>query len=309
MKSEINFSEFVRHELCSLNVDDPQLVANEAYGFVKARGSLNLSQAGAEVSVRFPNIQSARRFLKLLKALSVEDYRMMVLSTKGFWPTRGAEVNLGLEFLERIGVKESLWERIIEHGDPVMFGAFLRGFYLGCGSILNPARTYHWELTYHDGEFLQKIASILNQTFGLEPRIKRLKHTYRLSLRRAQDVVEVLHLIGAIEAANRVEELVRQRSIASDVNRSMNFISANADRIGRSTATQLKALQIIDETIGIESLDEELRQIAKLRLENEDLSLRELGELMTPPMSKSMVYSRMRKILSIAKNLARERVK
>jgi len=308
MRSEINFSEFVRHELCSLSVDDPQLAANEAYGFVKARGSLNLSQSGTEVSLRFPNIQTTRRFLKLLKALSVKDYQMMVLSTKGLWPARGAQVNLGLEFLEKIGVKESLWDKIIEHRDPAMFGAFLRGFYLGCGSILNPARTYHWELTYHDGEFLQQIANVLNHTLGLEAKIKRLKHAYRLSLRRAQDVVEVLHLIGAIEAANRVEELVRQRSIASDVNRSMNFISANADRIGKSTAAQLKALQIIEKTIGIDSLDEELREIAKLRLENEDLSLRELGELMTPPMSKSMVYSRLRKIMSIAKNLAQERV-
>lgn len=308
MKGEVNFSDLVRHELCSLNVEDPQLAASEAYGFVKARGSLNLSQSGAEVSVRFPNIQTARRFLKLLKALSVDDYRMMVLSSKGFWPAKGAQINLELDFLKKIGVEEFLWDRIMEQKDPVVFGAFLRGFYLGCGSVLNPARSYHWELTYHDGKFLENIAHVLNNTFGFKAKINRLKHTYRLSLRRAQDVVEVLHLIGAMEAADRVEELVRQRSIASDVNRSMNFISANADRIGRSTAMQLKALQLIDTTIGIDSLDEELRQLAKLRLENEDLSLRELGELMSPPMSKSMVYSRMKKLLSIAKNLARERV-
>ncbi|MGE0033470.1 MAG: DNA-binding protein WhiA, partial [Pseudothermotoga sp.] len=257
MRSGINFSEFVRHELCSSSADDPKLAANEVYGFIKARGSLNLSQSGAEILVRFPNVQTARRFLKLLKALSVRDYQMVVFSVKGLRSARGALVSLGLEFLEDIDMKGSFWEKIIKYRDPAMFGAFLRGFYLGCGSILNPARTYHWELTYHDGEFLQQIAGILSRTFGLEPKIKRLKHAYRLSLRRAQDVVEVLHLIGAIEAANRVEELIRQRSIASDVNRSMNFISANADRIGRSTVAQLEALQIIEETIGIDSLDED----------------------------------------------------
>lgn len=306
MESEINFSELVRNEICSLPVEDSYQAINEIYGFVKARGSLNLSQSGVEVLMKLPNIQTTRRFLKLLKILSVENYQMMVVSTKGLWPMKGVQVSLGADFLEKIGVKESLWEIITKFRDPVMFGAFLRGFYLGCGSILNPSRAYHWELTYHDGEFLKEVSEVLKEKLGMEPKIRRLKHAYRLSLRRAQDVVEVLHLIGAIEAANYIEELIQQRLIASDVNRSMNFISANADRIGRSTVEQLKALRIIEEVIGIDSLDEELKQLAKLRLENEDLSLRELGELMTPRMSKSMVYSRMKKILNIAKGLLEE---
>lgn len=308
MRNAGNFSEFVRNELCSLNVEDQTFAMSEAYGFVKARGSLNISRSGTELLLRFPNIQTARRFLKLLKALSIGDYRMVVLSSKGLWPAKGAEIRLEMSFLEKIGVKESLWENMVERNDPATFGAFLRGFYLGCGSILNPTRAYHWELTYHDGEFLEEIANVLSRTFGLEPKMRRIRHTHRLLLRRAQDVVEVLHLIGAVEAASYIEELIQQRSIAADVNRSMNFISANADRIGESTTEQLKAIRIIEETVGIDSLDEELKQLAKLRLENEDLSLRELGELMTPRMSKSMVYSRMKKIMNIAKNLDQERV-
>ncbi|MEN3007926.1 DNA-binding protein WhiA [Pseudothermotoga sp.] len=303
MKSEISFSELVRNELCSLFVEDSEQAMNEIYGFIKARGSLNISQSSVEVLVRLPNIQTTRRFLKLLKTLSVKDYQMVVTSTKGLWPMKGVQVSFGTDFLEKIGAGEVLWENIARFKDPAIFGAFLRGFYLGCGSILNPSRTYHWELTYHDGEFLKELSKILKESLAMEPKIWKLRHAYRLSLRRAQDVVEVLHLMGAIEAANHIEELIQQRSIASDVNRSMNFISANADRIGRSTAEQLKALRIIEEVIGIDSLDEELKQLAKLRLENEDLSLRELGELMTPKMSKSMVYSRMKKILSIARSL------
>jgi len=91
-------------------------------------------------------------------------------------------------------------------------------------------------------------------------------------------------------SAKKVEDIVQRRLIVSDVNRSMNFLSANADRIGVSTAKQIRAIQVIDEKIGLDSLEDELRLLAELRLQNEDLSLRELGEMMNPPMSKSMVY-------------------
>jgi len=104
-------------------------------------------------------------------------------------------------------------------------------------------------------------------------------------------------------SAKKVEDIVQRRLIVSDVNRSMNFLSANADRIGVSTAKQIRAIQVIDEKIGLDSLEDELRLLAELRLQNEDLSLRELGEMMNPPMSKSMVYSRIRKLIETAESL------
>jgi len=112
-----------------------------------------------------------------------------------------------------------------------------------------------------------------------------------------------LHLMGAPLSAKKVEDIVQRRLIVSDVNRSMNFLSANADRIGVSTAKQIRAIQVIDEKIGLDSLEDELRLLAELRLQNEDLSLRELGEMMNPPMSKSMVYSRIRKLIETAESL------
>jgi len=116
-------------------------------------------------------------------------------------------------------------------------------------------------------------------------------------------LIEVLHLMGAPLSAKKVEDIVQRRLIVSDVNRSMNFLSANADRIGVSTAKQIRAIQVIDEKIGLDSLEDELRLLAELRLQNEDLSLRELGEMMNPPMSKSMVYSRIRKLIETAESL------
>jgi DNA-binding protein WhiA len=122
-------------------------------------------------------------------------------------------------------------------------------------------------------------------------------------------LIETLNLIGAIESATLVEQIVQRRSVASDVNRSMNFLSANADRIGISTVKQVRAIEIIDQSIGIDSLEDDLKKLAKLRIENEDLSLRELGEMMEPKMSKSMIYSRMRKIMQLADKIERGQIK
>ncbi|HBT26867.1 MAG TPA: DNA-binding protein WhiA, partial [Pseudothermotoga sp.] len=147
------------------------------------------------------------------------------------------------------------------------------------------------------------ISFTLRKKFEIQSKVLQVRNNFKLTIRAASDLIEFLNLIGAIQSATKVEQIVQRRSVISDVNRSMNFLSANADRIGNSTARQLRAIKIIEESIGLDSLNDELRLLAYLRLENEDMSLRELGEMMEPKMTKSMVFTRMKKIISLAEQI------
>jgi hypothetical protein len=109
--------------------------------------------------------------------------------------------------------------------------------------------------------------------------------------------------MGAFRVVAVLQKAVEVRQIRSDVSRTLNFLTANANKSGQAMARHVKAIRLIEEKIGLDRLPEDLRKIAELRLEYEDLSLRELGELMDPPMSKSAVYNRFKKIIKIAESL------
>lgn len=301
-----SFSEKVRYELCSMEISNLAEAEAELMGFIKAKGVLRLSKDGTIVSVTLPNIQTARRFLKLMDQLSIAEHETVVIQTRQLWKQKGVQFNLPVLFLENL--QEELFSEKIPKkisDDAALFGDFLRGLYLASGSIIDPIVSYHLEIAGSSQEFLEQIRISLKDKFGIESRVWQSRHNYKLSVRRANDLIEILNLIGAIESATLVEQIVQRRSVASDVNRSMNFLSANADRIGISTVKQVRAIEIIDQSIGIDSLEDDLKKLAKLRIENEDLSLRELGEMMEPKMSKSMIYSRMRKLIQLADKIER----
>jgi len=307
---KMSFSERIRYELCSLQISTLNEVEVELMGFMKAKGVLRLSNEGTFASITLPNIQTARRFLRLIDAFSSVEHETMVVQTQRLWKQRGVQFNLPMTFLKNFQ-DEFLSEEIPTKiaNDAVLFGSFLRGLYLACGSVIDPNISYHMEIACSSQNFLTQICRFLKDKFGIESKVWQSRYNYKLSIRRANDLIETLNLIGAIESALVVEQIMQKRSVASDVNRSMNFLSANADRIGISTVKQVRAIEIIDQQIGIDSLEDDLKKLAKLRIENEDLSLRELGEMMEPKMSKSMVYARMRKIIQLADKIERGQVK
>ncbi|MFN4189489.1 MAG: DNA-binding protein WhiA [Pseudothermotoga sp.] len=303
---KMSFSEKVRYELCSTEISNVNEARAELMGFMKAKGFLKLSREDTIISITLPNIQISRRFLRLLNFLSINEHETMIVQTQQLFKQRGVQFNLPIQFLENL--REELFTEQIPgkiSQDPALFGVFFRGFYLASGSVVDPTISYHLEVTSSSQEFLEQIRTLLKNKFGIDSKLWQSHQNYKLCIRRANDLIETLNLIGAIEAAAVVEQIMQKRSVASDVNRTMNFLSANADRIGTSTVKQMRAIEIIDKNMGIDSLEDDLKKLAKLRIENEDLSLRELGEMMEPKMSKSMVYARMRKIMQLAHKIER----
>ncbi|AEH50481.1 DNA-binding protein WhiA [Pseudothermotoga thermarum] len=301
------FSENVREELCSLEIQTQDQAWSEIIGYVKSKGFLLIKNEAKFVAIFFPSIKVSRRFFKLSKLLPSFEHETVVVQPKRLRKQRYVEVHLPLEWFTQNSpvdiFSETLPEKFCE--DPFLFGSFLRGCYLSAGSVVDPRFGYHLELVCQTNTILKQVSEVLEKVFAIKSKVVQANNYYKLLIRRAVDLIEFLNLIGAVEAAAKLEQIFQKRLIASDVNRSMNFLSANADRISKSTIKQLNAIKIIEETIGLESIDEELSKLARLRMKNTELSLRELGELMQPRMTKSMVFNRMKKIMRIAEEIER----
>ncbi len=148
---------------------------------------------------------------------------------------------------------------------------------------------------------LEKLASALEEVFGIPGKVVRLRYSNRLYYKRSSSILELLHIMGASKSASTVERIIREKEAKGDTNRSFNFIAANATRSAESIVKQIEAIRKIENKLGMDSLPEDLRRVAQARIENEDLSLRELGEILN--MSKMKVYTRLKKLLKIAEGL------
>jgi DNA-binding protein WhiA len=121
-------------------------------------------------------------------------------------------------------------------------------------------------------------------------------------LKGAEPIITFLALVGAHRALLRTEDVRIVKSVRNDVNRLVNAEIANQQKTAEAAVGQIEAIETLRATRGLDSLPPALRELARLRLENPDVSLRELGELADPPLSKSAVYHRVRRIEELAAN-------
>ena len=177
--------------------------------------------------------------------------------------------------------------------------AYLRGAFLGGGFVADPHGDFHFELTAGSPQLAADLASLMGR-FGAEAKVASRRGSYAVYLKGAEPIVTFLALVGAHRALLRTEDVRIVKSMRNDVNRLVNADLANQAKTAQAAIGQLEAIEHLAATRGLDSLPLALRELAELRLENPDLSLRELGELADPPLSKSAVYHRVRRLEELA---------
>lgn len=180
--------------------------------------------------------------------------------------------------------------------------AYLRGAFLSAGSITNPERTYHLEISTEQTRLAEKILETLS-SLGLEAGVTHRKGSLVVYMKDGGQIVNLLNLMGAHSALLHFENVRVMKEMRNQVNRLVNCETANVDKTVKAAMAQLEAIQLIDKVIGLEELHPKLREIARVRLENPYASLQEIGELMVPKMSKSGVNYRFRQIMEKARQL------
>lgn len=180
--------------------------------------------------------------------------------------------------------------------------AFIRGAFLGSGSISNPGKNYHMEFVTNNEDFAKSLQSLIN-SLGFNCKIVLRKNNYVLYLKESEQISDLLSIIGAHNALLSLQNTKVVKAMRNNVNRIVNCETANLSKTVNAAVRQVENIRFIQETIGINSLPENLQEIAKIRVECEDMTLKELGEMLNPPIGKSGVNHRLRKIEDIANNL------
>jgi DNA-binding protein WhiA len=180
--------------------------------------------------------------------------------------------------------------------------AYLRGAFLGGGFVADPHGDFHFELTAESEQLAEDLVALM-QRFEIEARVAQRRGTYAVYLKGAEPIITFLALVGAHRALLRTEDVRIVKSMRNDVNRLVNAEIANQAKTAEAALGQIEAIELIDATRGLDSLPPALQELARIRTENPEVSLRELGELADPPLSKSAVYHRVRRIEEMAEEI------
>ena len=177
----------------------------------------------------------------------------------------------------------------------------VRDCFLACGSMSDPCKSYHLEFTpkpENEESLLQAL-----QFFGVSLKKTIRKEQLVLYIKNAEGIADVLNIIGAHKSMLLLESIRVSKHKGNDINRKVNFETANISKTVDAAQMHIDAIYLIQQHKGLNFLPKPLRDIALLRLEDDSLSLKEIGALLNPPISKSAVNHRMRKICKIAADL------
>jgi cell division protein WhiA len=180
--------------------------------------------------------------------------------------------------------------------------SYLRGAFLGGGFVADPHGDFHFELTAETEQLARDLVSLMAR-FGIEARVTRRRGLFAVYLKGAEPIVTFLALVGAHRALLRTEDVRIIKSMRNDVNRLVNAETANVQKSAEAAIAQVEDIRYLADGHGLESLPPALQELALLRLEHPDVSIRELGEYATPPLSKSAVYHRIRRLEQFAAEL------
>ncbi len=180
--------------------------------------------------------------------------------------------------------------------------AFIRGAFLASGSMSNPKKAYHLEIVISNRDRAEQLRDMI-QTFSIDAKIITRKKNYVVYIKEGSQIVDLLNVMEAHNALMDLENVRILKEMRNSINRQVNCEAANITKTVTAAAKQIHDIIYIRDSIGFGDLADGLEDIARLRIEFPEASLKELGEMLLPPIGKSGVNHRLRKITMIADQL------
>ena len=177
--------------------------------------------------------------------------------------------------------------------------AVIRGMFLGSGSINNPKNKYHFEIAFSSEDNLNFAALLLN-ILNIKNKKLIAKDKFSIYIKEGEEISKILALMGANKAVMKFEDIRIEREMRGNINRLVNCKTANLTKTINASVEQIEAIEKLKKNKMYEKLSDNLKEIAILRLEYPDLSLTELGKKAKPPIGKSGVNYRLKKIMELA---------
>jgi len=310
---KMSFASETKKELTQLETDDHCLKA-EVSALIRMNGTLSFTNRQLSLDVQTENAAIARRLYTIIKKLYPYNVELLVrkkmrLKKNNVYICRvreGArELLADLDILsEDFQLNHSTSTTLLSNRDQKR--AYLRGAFLAGGSVNNPETSaYHLEIYSLYKEHGEALSDLMNK-FNLNAKTIERKKGFVTYLKEAEKISDFLGIVGAVQAMLKFEDVRILRDMRNSVNRIVNCETANLNKTIGAAIRQVENIRFIENTIGLDQLPEKLREIARLRVEYQDVTLKELGEMVsTGTVSKSGVNHRLRKIDEIAEALRR----
>jgi hypothetical protein len=178
-------------------------------------------------------------------------------------------------------------------------GVFTAGVFLACGSVNDPNKEYHLEFACPEDQLAQQLATLLGD-IGVTAKTVLRRGQHIVYIKGSESIEDTLTFIGASQCTLELMNTKIYKDIRNKANRIANCDAANIDKVVKAAMKQIEDIKLIDRTVGLETLSDELREVAQLRAENIDMSLQEIGETLSEPISRSGVNHRFKKLAKIA---------
>jgi len=315
----MSFSAKVKSEVCRIGDLSKEEVVATLSAIMKVSGTLGVTNRKISFKVVTENAAIARLVFKLLKEYFGIHTRIMVKRSNSLKKNNVYVIII----TEDLKVKELLIELSILKSEEDVLSlyydipnsifenenhkrAYIRGAFLGGGSICNPEKTYHLEFVTHNDDYALRFSSLIN-SYGLTSKVIQRKNSYVVYLKEGEQIVDMLNIIGAHTNLLYLENVRIMKEMRNNVNRLVNCETANLGKTVNASVRQIESIRLIESEIGFQRLPKNLREIAELRLKYPEESLKELGELLEPPVGKSGVNHRLRRIEKIAEELKNEK--
>lgn len=308
----MSFSSDVKNEITKKYTNEKSALA-ELTAMICFGGKLKKGDNGYYFYVLTENPRTARRVYSLLKGTLEISSRIKIRKTSE--KSTYYEVLTDNEAdIERLFEKCALTDggrgiggfvsyrispRIIPNRETKK--AFVRGAFIAGGSVMNPKKNYHLEFTTSRYGLANDFSALLGE-LGIPPKSVMRKSKYVLYYKSCDDITDVLSVLGAVNSLMEYHNAKIVKEVRNNVNRTINCETANMNKTIDASVEQTRSIKKLMEKGVFDTLPDSLREIAELRLKYPDYSLKELGEAANPPIGKSGVNHRLRKILDIAEN-------
>ncbi|MFW6386703.1 MAG: DNA-binding protein WhiA [Bacillota bacterium] len=312
----MSYTDKVKHELTRLEPGGEEEQLAELAALVRMGGSIEITDKKLAVRIRLHHGDLARKYYSLFKNRFNFSTEIVVKEDHYFSrhhiyelflpPQEGVE-----EFLQELGFMDGDYRLIFTIKDKFKRveryrRGYLRGAFLGGGSVNSPQSEYHLELRCEHRSHAEDLVLLLTH-YELEARVNDHKGKYVVYLKSAEDIAIMLNVIGAHQALLEIEEVQVMREVKNSVNRKVNCETANLEKTVAAAMGHLEDIEFVERMRGLDTLSASLQEIARLRRENPYASLKELGKMLDPPLSKSGVNHRLRRIRKIAREIRSDR--
>lgn len=287
----MSFSSELKENLSKIsNLSNKEVVKYELIGYLISN---NTVYKNGKTTYKTENEYNINRFSKLLSNVNITNYKIDI---------KGNNYIITAPKIENIEEIIYLEEDIEYKGKTEkeeLLKAIIRGAFLGAGSINNPESKYHLEIILSTKENAENIINIL-KIFTIGAKKLERKNGYSIYIKDGEEISKLLALIGANSSVLKFEQIRVLRDMKNNINRKVNCETANLNKTVNAAVRQIEAIKKLQKTGEFDKLSESLKEIAKIRIENPDASLVELGQMLKDPIGKSGVNHRLNKILEIS---------